>query len=112
MSLEQFTERWTSTAYPSEPVAEADLRALEQSLTVRLPDDYRQAVLRVGLPRPTSALLEAIVGRELDMHSLGDFYAPAEIVEVTTDWQEIGMPDQLVAFASDGCGNQFCFDRK
>jgi len=110
MTLARFTEIWTSGDYPPEPVAESDLRSVEQRLSVRLPDDYRQAVLQVGLPRPTIALMDAIVERELDLHSLGDFYSPVEIIEETTGWREIGMPEQLVAFASDGCGNKFCFD--
>ena len=110
MTLARFTEIWTSGNYPPEPVAESDLRRVEQRLNVDLPDDYRQAVLQVGLPRPTIALMDAIVERELDLHSLNDFYSPVEIIEETTGWREIGMPEQLVAFASDGCGNKFCFD--
>jgi hypothetical protein len=68
-------------------------------------------VLEVGLLSPTLALLDAIVDRSLDIHCLGDFYAPAVIVEQTLAWREIGMPEHLIAFASDGMGNMFCFDR-
>lgn len=110
MTLAQFTKIWTSDDYPPEPVAEPNLRSVEQCLGVHLPDDYRQAVLKVGLPRPTIALLDAIVERELDFNSVGEFYSPVEIIEETTSWREIGMPERLVAFASDGCGNKFCFD--
>ncbi len=110
MTLARFTEIWTSVDYPPDPVAESDFRSVEQRLGVRLPDDYLRAVLQAGLPRPTIALMDAIVERELDMHSLSDFYSPVEIIEETTQWREIGMPEQLVAFASDGCGNKFCFD--
>jgi hypothetical protein len=110
MTLARFTEIWTSSDYPPEPVSESNLRSVEQRLSVQLPDEYRRAVLQVGLPRPGIALMDAIVERELDLHSLSDFYSPVEIIEVTTGWREIGMPEQLVAFASDGCGNQFCFD--
>jgi hypothetical protein len=110
MTLARFTEIWTSSHYPPEPVAEADFRLVEERLRVQLPEDNRQAVLHVGLPRPTIALSDAIVGRELDLHSLSDFYSPAEIIEETMSWREIGMPEQLIAFASDGCGNKFCFD--
>jgi hypothetical protein len=110
MTLVRFTEKWTSGGYPPEPVAEADLFNVEQRLSVRLPDDYRQAVLQVGLPRPTIALMDAIIERELDLRTLGDFYSPSEIIQETIVWRGIGMPEQLVAFASDGCGNKFCFD--
>lgn len=110
MSLARFTEKWTSDEYPPEPVSEAELRLIEQRFAIRLPDEYRRSVLETGLPRPTIALLDAIVDGELDLHSLGDFYTPAEIVEETVAWRELGMPDQLIAIASDGCGNMFCFD--
>lgn len=108
--LAQFAEKCTSGSYAPAPVSEADLRSVEERFAVRLPDDYRQAVLQVGLPRPTIALLNAIVERELNLHCIGDFYSPTEIVEETLGWHEIGMPEQLIAFASDGCGNMFCFD--
>ena len=108
--LARFTEIWTSSHYPPQPVAEADLDTVEQRFKVQLPQDYRQAILAVGLPRPTIALMDAIVERELDLHSLGDFYSPSEIIEETINWREMGMPEQLIAFASDGCGNMFCFD--
>ena len=64
----------------------------------------------MGLPCTTIALLDAIVERELDLQSVGDFYSPAEIIEETIAWRELGMPEQLVAFANDGGGNKFCFD--
>ena len=110
MTLARFTEIWTSGHYPPELVAEADLRRVEERLGVQLPEDYRQAVLEVGLPRPTIAILDAIVDRQLDLHDLADFYSPTEIIEETISWREIGMPEQLIAFASDGGGNKFCFD--
>ena len=110
MTLARFTAKWTSGNYPPEPVAEADLCSVEQRLNVHLPEDYRQAILQVGLPRPTIAFLDAIVERELDLHSLGDFYSPEEIVEETMNWRELGMPKQLIAFATDGGGNKLCFD--
>ncbi|MFB9981767.1 SMI1/KNR4 family protein [Mesorhizobium kowhaii] len=110
MSLSRFVEKWTIPKYPPDSVSEEDLDAAEQQLGVCFPEDYRRAVLDVGLPRPTIALLHAIVERELDLHDLGNFYSPKEIVEETLGWREIGMPDRLVAIASDGSGNKFCFN--
>lgn len=110
MTLTRFVDMWTSSAYAPESVSDAELSDVERRLGIGFPADYRQAVLEVGLPRPTTALLDAIVERELDLDSVGDFYSPAEIGEETTAWREMGMPDRLVAFASDGCGNMFCFD--
>jgi hypothetical protein len=111
MSLLRFNEIWTSGHYPPLAVSERDLSVTEHRLELRFPEDYREAVLTVGLPRPTNALLAAIVEGELDLNPLGDFYSPAEIIEETLGWREIGMPSELVAFASDGGGNKFCFDR-
>ncbi|MCW6531105.1 SMI1/KNR4 family protein [Sphingomonas sp. MMSM20] len=110
MTLARFIELWTSTDYPPERVTEVDLRNIEQRLDFLLPDDYRRAVLETGLPRPTVALMDAIIERHLELNCLGDFYSPAEIIEETVGWRAIGMPKSLVAFASDGCGNKFCFD--
>lgn len=110
MALARFAEIWTSAAYPPASVAEEDLNTAERRLGVRLPEAYRREVLQVGLPSPTIALLSAIVERQLDLESLGDFYTPDEIVEVPESWRDLGMPDRLIAFASDGGGNQFCFD--
>lgn len=112
MRLRDFNDKWASPAYPPDPVSEHDLRLAEQLLGVAFPSDYRDAVLQVGLPRPTIALLDAIVERELDLAPLGDFYAPNEIVEETRGWREIGMPEELIAIAGDGMGNKFCFDSK
>lgn len=111
MSLARFVEKWCLADYPPEPVSEVELRLAEDKLGVRLPADYREAVLEVGLPRPTIALLDAIVERELDLISVGDFYSPKQMIEETVRWRELGMPDELVAFAGDGSGNKFCFDK-
>jgi len=61
MSLARFNEQWTSPAYPPDRVMEPDLRLVEERFGLRLPDDYRQAILIVGLPRPTIALLNTVV---------------------------------------------------
>ena len=110
MSLARFNEQWTSPAYPPDRVMEPDLRLVEERFGLRLPDDYRQAILIVGLPRPTIALLNTVVERRLDLHAVGDFYSPAEMIEQTLGWRKAGMPEHLIAFACDDLGNQFCFD--
>lgn len=94
---------------PPEPVSVADLREAEGMLAFKFPFDYEREVLDVGLPRPTIALLDAIVERELNIASVGDFYSPEEIVSETTVWKDIGMPGHLIAIAGDESGNKFCF---
>lgn len=78
-------------------------------LNMRVPPDYRAAVLQMGLPRPTVALLDAIVERELDLRDVSEFLSPAELVSVTEDWRDLGLPNELFAFAADCMGNLFCF---
>ena len=56
------------------------------------------------------AVLDAIVDRALDVNDLSDLYSPAEIIRQTRDFRAFGMPDHLIAIASDCSGNQFCFD--
>lgn len=109
MSLNRFVGLWTHQHYPPEQVAIDELDAAEARLQTRLPTDYREAVLQFGLPRPTIALLDTIVDHELGLADISNFHAPNEIVTETEGWREAGMPPNLVAFASDCCGNQFCF---
>ncbi len=109
MSLGRFIALWTHPDYAPDPVSEGDLESAEGRLDMRLPADYRTAVLQLGLPRPTIALLDAIVDRELDLRDVSDFLSPVELVSVTEDWRDLGLPEELVAFATDCMGNLFCF---
>jgi hypothetical protein len=109
MSLSRFIKLLTHPNDAPDGVLEEDLGSAERRLRSRLPTGYRNAILQFGLPRPTIDLLNAICDRELDLHSIGDFLSPAEIVEVTEDWRDLGLPEELVAFATDGKGNLFCF---
>lgn len=109
MSLNRFIALWTHPDHPPDLVSEQELQGTEHRLRTRLPAVYRNAVLRFGLPRPTLALLDAIVDRELDLRDVNDFLSPSEIVSVTEDWRDLGLPQELVAFATDCAGNLFCF---
>ncbi|MBB4100480.1 SMI1/KNR4 family protein [Sphingomonas kyeonggiensis] len=109
MSLSRFTTLWTHPDYAPGPVSEIELESAEGCLDTRLPADYRTAVREVGLPRPTTALLDAIVDRELDLRDVSEFLSPVEIVSITEDWRDLGLPEELIAFATDCMGNLFCF---
>jgi cell wall assembly regulator SMI1 len=112
MSLEQFVSKWTHPDYPPDAVAVADLDALESHFGFLLPEDYRQAVLAHGLPRPTLALLHSIAEADLDLADVGEFLSPGEAIETSDAWRGAGMPSNLVAFAMDSGGDLFCFDAK
>ena len=109
MSISRFISLWTHPDYAPTAVSAAQLEGVERRLQTQLPSEYKDAVLEFGLPRPTIALLNAICDRHLELYAVGDFLGPAEIVEVTEDWRDLGLPDELLAFATDGTGNLFCF---
>jgi hypothetical protein len=109
--LSTFSQKWSHPDYPPTQVRESDLSAAELAVGSSLPASYRAAILEVGLPQPTAALLNSIVENELDLPDIGDFFAPDEIVESTNSWRSMGLPNTMTAFASDGMGNLFAFAR-
>lgn len=108
--LADFASKWSHADYPPEAVSVVDIDRAEAQLGARLPGDYRDAVLRVGLPRPTGALLHSICEQEADLADVAEFLAADEIVASTQSWRDMGLPDSKVAFASDCMGNLFVFD--
>lgn len=109
MSLGRFIALWTHADYPPDIVSADALERAEQDLQFRFPADYRSAVLQSGLPRPTIDLLDTIVDRNLDLPDVSDFLSPSDVIAVTRDWRPLGLPANLVAFATDCMGNLFCF---
>ena len=110
--LAAFAEKWSHPDYPPVHVGADALSAAEVALSSRLPAAYRAAVLELGLPRPTAALLDSIVENELDLPDIGDFFAPDEMVSSTNAWRSMGLPSTMTAFASDCMGNLFAFERE
>lgn len=109
MSMSRFIKLWTYPDCATVPVRADQLHAAESRLNTRLPLDYRDAIIEFGLPSPAIALLDTICDRDLDLHDVSDFFSPEEIVEHTEGWRDLGLPEELVAFASDCMGNLFCF---
>ena len=109
MTIARFIALWTHPDSPPLPVAVEALAEAERRLGLTLPDQYREAALAFGLPRPTIALLDTIVDWELDVRDVHDFLDPGAIVETTEAWHELGLPEDWVAFATDCMGNLFCF---
>jgi cell wall assembly regulator SMI1 len=109
MGLDRFIAMWMSPDYPPAPVTEAGLSSVEQRFGFSFPPDYRNEVCRHGLASPTIALLDAIVAGGLDMADLSELLDPEEMIASTESWHDMGLPDDMVAFASDCSGNLFCF---
>lgn len=109
MGLDRFISLWMHPDYSPHPLSEGELAAVELRFGFRLPPDYRDGVLRFGLVSPTIALLDAIVDGKLDIADLSELLAPQEMIDITEAWRDMGLPADMVAFASDCCGNLFCF---
>jgi cell wall assembly regulator SMI1 len=105
-----FAAQWSHPSYPPVKVEPAELQAAEATLGVRFPEDYKTAILSVGRPFPSLALLSAISDHSIDLRALSELSTPKEIVEETVGWREIGLPDNFVVIGNDFSGNKFCFD--
>ena len=104
-----FAVQWSEPIFPIKRVEHVDLQDAELAFGIRFPEDYRAAILSVGLPY-SSALLSAIVDQNVDLRVLSELFPPKTIIEQTLSWREIGLPANLIAIADDVSGNKFCFD--
>jgi len=109
MSFERFIQLWSYEGN-TDPVQEDDFFELEANLGWKFPADYRDAVLKYGLPQMTIELLHSIVEEDLDLREVSEFIHPREILKDTLSWREAGLPDHFIAFAFDSSGSLFCFD--
>lgn len=109
-ALADFASKWSHPEYAPEPILLVDLDRAEAQLGGRLPDEYRDAVLDVGLPRLTGALLHSICQEKADFADVSDFLAADEMIASTQAWREMGLSKDKIAFASDCMGNLFVFD--
>lgn len=109
-ALADFASKWSHPDSPPEPVLAADLTRAEEELGGRLPADYRDAIVSIGLPRPTGALLHSVCEAQADFADVADFLSADEMISSTQAWREIGLPKDMIVFASDCMGNFFAFD--
>ena len=109
-ALAEFASKWSHPEYAPEPIQLADLERAEAQLDGRLPGEYREAILKIGLPRPTGALLHSICEEEADFADVSEFLAADEMIASTQAWRGMGLPKDKIAFASDCMGNLFAFD--
>lgn len=109
-ALADFASKWSHPDNAPKPILPADLEHAETQLGGRLPDEYRVALLNLGLPRPTGALLHSICEEGADFADVSEFFTADEMIASTEAWREMGLPDSMIAFASDCMGNLFAFD--
>lgn len=110
-SIARFIQDWCSIEYGPTRVTQSAVEAAEAELSFTFPEPYRSDIIANGAASTTIELLDIIVDREVNMADLSQFHTPKEIVSATRDWREMGMAEDLVAFASDCSGNQFAFSR-
>lgn len=108
--LAGFLSKWCTAEYGPIPVHADALEKAEYVLKARLPVAYRMVVLSLGLPQPNLSLLHSIVEANLNLADVNHFCTPEQMIENTTVWRSMGLPAEMVAFASDCNGNLFVFD--
>lgn len=88
-----------------EPVPEQDIVALEHELGFQLPEGFRVLLLRPDLEfitALTSALLWAVSHKTVGILDVNTWLRTREFDP---------FPDFLIAFATNECGDYFCFDK-
>lgn len=108
--FKQFFDKWADESLPPKRYDEKSISNAEANLGTRFPDIFRQFLNKVGkiwVP----GILSSVVAQEAELPSLQDFLSPDEIIEVTSNWVEAGMPSSIIAFATDAMGNCLCFQR-
>jgi SMI1-KNR4 cell-wall len=109
-TLKKFISAWVHPDYGPIPVTQEALDRAEARLDTYLPRSYRRCMIEVGPPGTALSLLTTIVDRRLDLPSIGDFLSPEDVMSTTEDWREAGLPENMVAFATSGGGDLYCFE--
>jgi hypothetical protein len=104
----RFAQRFAADGLDG-PARRFDAQALdraEEALDMLLPVSYREFLTTCGALFVPD-LWESVVGLELGVEAVREFFGPAEIVRDTRLYRSGGMPSEFVGIASDGCGNMF-----
>jgi hypothetical protein len=106
----EFVRKWVHREYLPMKVAARELDIVEARFDTFLPVSYRDCMEQVGPAKPSIQLLESIVSLEIQIEDIGWLFSPEEMIESTIGWRELGLSNQVLAFASDGSGNMFCLE--
>jgi SMI1-KNR4 cell-wall len=109
-TLRKFVNAWVHPEYHPTPVSKEALDRVEARFETYLPLAYRECMSQIGPPSPGMSLLSTIVERRLDIPEVGEFFDAEGMIENTEGWREIGLPENMVAFASTGGGDFYCFE--
>lgn len=106
-----FLDMWCRDHYKPRKTSTNAIKKIEAELKFVFPPRYREAMTSYGSSGVSIALLSAIVDLNLNLRDVSEITRPLKIQSEMKGWQNAGMPQHLVPFASDCSGNLFCFSR-
>ena len=106
-----FVRSWVHPDYRPAPVLPEALDRAEARFETHLPRSYRECMINVGPASAGLSLLSTIADRRLDIPDIHDFLTPEELIETTADWREFGLQEDMIAFATTGEGDLYCFEQ-
>lgn len=108
----EFTRRFAADGLdgPALPCPSDVLDRIEQELDTFLPVAFRDFLARCG-PIFTPQLCTAWIEHQPESFPPREFLRPEAMVDDTRLYWSGGMPRDVIAFASDGCGNLLVFQR-
>jgi len=93
------------------PVAARQLDKIDAALNTRLPEAYRQFMMRHGAVY-TPSILDEIADGKLAKPDIQEFLKPGQVIENTKMYWSGEMPTDVVGIASDSMGNMIGFRRQ
>ena len=107
---QNFVTRFHSGKRPKRASAK-QLDAVEKALKTKLPNAFREFMLRHGAVY-TPDILDEIVDNDLDHPDLQNVFDPKEAIAGTKGCWSAGMPEDVIGIASDCMGNTIGFRRQ
>jgi hypothetical protein len=93
------------------PTAAPQLDKIEAALNTRLPEAYRQFMLRHGAVY-TPSILDEVADGKLALPDIQEFLKPNQAIANTKMYWSGEMPNDVIGFASDCMGNMIGFRRQ
>lgn len=105
-----FVSRFHAGKRPAR-IAARQLDKIDEALNTRLPEAYRQFMMRHGAVY-TPSILDAVTDAKLGMPDIQEFLKPKQVIENTKMCWSGEMPNDVIGFASDCMGNMIGFRRQ
>ena len=109
-ALRKFTSSWVHPDFGPVPVPPEALDRAQARFETYFPRSYRDCMVEVGAPSAAHTLSTTIIDRNLGIPCIGDFLRPEDLVATTEQWREVGLPENMVAFATTGDGDLYCLE--